>query len=222
MAALRTGLRRGDDRRRSPVTPLLGAPWLGAVVVLASKGGRRGRRAALRGLLCTAAAEVVTHAVAPGSTTGSTSGATRRAAPRFARRGRGGVVPAAAAFGFSAGVAQEWPVAAPALVPAAAATAWMSGRRRGAGGLEVAAGSLLGVAMGLASRRAWRVAPSEAAAARPVWTSLRTEPSADGAGLAVLVNPSSGPAWSPDPTDALREALPAARVERLEEGDDLG
>ncbi len=37
----------------------------------------------------------------------------------------------------------------------------------------------------------------------------------------MLVNPSSGPAWSGDPTEALRDALPAARVERLEEGDDL-
>jgi diacylglycerol kinase family enzyme len=46
-------------------------------------------------------------------------------------------------------------------------------------------------------------------------------PSPDGAGLRVAVNPSSGPAWTVAPTDALREALPAAEVVELSEHDDL-
>jgi undecaprenyl-diphosphatase len=46
-------------------------------------------------------------------------------------------------------------------------------------------------------------------------------PSPDGAGVTIAVNPSSGPAWTADPTDALRRQLPAARVVRLGERDDL-
>lgn len=46
-------------------------------------------------------------------------------------------------------------------------------------------------------------------------------PSSDGAGLCVVVNPSSGPAWSSSPTADLRDALPAAQVLELGEGDDL-
>jgi undecaprenyl-diphosphatase len=46
-------------------------------------------------------------------------------------------------------------------------------------------------------------------------------PSPDGAGLRVAVNPSSGPAWTSAPTDALRAGLPAAEVVELSEGDDL-
>ena len=43
----------------------------------------------------------------------------------------------------------------------------------------------------------------------------------DGAGVRIVVNPSSGPALSRSPTDELREGLPAADIHELEEGDDL-
>jgi undecaprenyl-diphosphatase len=46
-------------------------------------------------------------------------------------------------------------------------------------------------------------------------------PSPDGAGVRIVVNPSSGPAWSSAPTDALREGLPAADIHELEPDDDL-
>jgi diacylglycerol kinase family enzyme len=46
-------------------------------------------------------------------------------------------------------------------------------------------------------------------------------PSPDGAGVRIVVNPSSGPAWTSSPADALREALPGAEVIELQEGDDL-
>lgn len=46
-------------------------------------------------------------------------------------------------------------------------------------------------------------------------------PSPDGAGVRIVVNPSSGPAWTSSPADALREALPGAEVIELAEGDDL-
>jgi diacylglycerol kinase family enzyme len=46
-------------------------------------------------------------------------------------------------------------------------------------------------------------------------------PSPDGAGVRIVVNPSSGPAWTSSPADALREALPGAEVIELGEGIDL-
>jgi undecaprenyl-diphosphatase len=46
-------------------------------------------------------------------------------------------------------------------------------------------------------------------------------PSPDGAGVRIAVNPSSGPAWTSAPTEALRAGLPAADVIELGPDDDL-
>lgn len=46
-------------------------------------------------------------------------------------------------------------------------------------------------------------------------------PAPDGDGVRIVVNPSSGPAWSGSCADELREALPGADVVELGEGDDL-
>jgi diacylglycerol kinase family enzyme len=46
-------------------------------------------------------------------------------------------------------------------------------------------------------------------------------PAPDGAGVRIVVNPASGPAWTPAPTDALREGLPGASIHELTDGDDL-
>jgi undecaprenyl-diphosphatase len=47
------------------------------------------------------------------------------------------------------------------------------------------------------------------------------KPTPDGGGIRIVVNPNSGPAIVPAPTDALREGLPAADVRELAEGDDV-
>jgi undecaprenyl-diphosphatase len=46
-------------------------------------------------------------------------------------------------------------------------------------------------------------------------------PAPDGTGVRIVVNPTSGPAWTAPPTDELRAALPGADVHELDEGDDL-
>jgi diacylglycerol kinase family enzyme len=46
-------------------------------------------------------------------------------------------------------------------------------------------------------------------------------PSPDGTGVRIVVNPSSGPAWSSSPVDALREGLPGADVHELRPDEDL-
>ena len=46
-------------------------------------------------------------------------------------------------------------------------------------------------------------------------------PAPDGTGVRIVVNPSSGPAWTEAPTDELRAGLPGADVHELDEDDDL-
>jgi diacylglycerol kinase family enzyme len=46
-------------------------------------------------------------------------------------------------------------------------------------------------------------------------------PSPDGTGVRIVVNPSSGPAWSSSPVDDLRTGLPGADVRELTPDDDL-
>jgi diacylglycerol kinase family enzyme len=48
-----------------------------------------------------------------------------------------------------------------------------------------------------------------------------SRPSADGAGVRIVVNPSSGPAWTTSPTEVLREGLPGADIIELGPDDDL-
>ena len=46
-------------------------------------------------------------------------------------------------------------------------------------------------------------------------------PAPDGTGVRIVVNPSSGPAWTQPPTDELRAGLPGAEIIELEPEDDL-
>jgi len=46
-------------------------------------------------------------------------------------------------------------------------------------------------------------------------------PAPDGAGVRIVVNPSSGPAWTSSPADDLRAGLPGAEIIELEPEDDL-
>jgi len=46
-------------------------------------------------------------------------------------------------------------------------------------------------------------------------------PDPDGTGVRIVVNPSSGPAWTESPADALREGLPGAEIIELQPEDDL-
>lgn len=46
-------------------------------------------------------------------------------------------------------------------------------------------------------------------------------PAPDGTGVRIVVNPSSGPAWTDSPTEALRKGLPGADIVELSPEDDL-
>ena len=64
--------------------------------------------------------------------------------------------------------------------------------------------------------------PDDAGTARPHRVpDPERRPSADGTGVTIAVNRGSGPVWSADPTDELREGLPGAQVRLLDGDDDI-
>lgn len=115
---------------------------------------------------------------------------------------------AGATAGFVTGAVLELPAMSVLAVPAAATLAR-------SGGHGIAAGAVGGAAA-IGSVRVWPLAPHTPAGIRPLLTRLDAEPTADGGGLTVVVNPTAGPPLRPSPVDALREALPRARVVELD------
>lgn len=188
--------------------------WMAIAAVLAAAGGRRGRRAALRGLL----------------SVGFTSVLVNQGVKRVARRsrpvgdfirGRHGRQPisssfpsghAASAAAFATGVAQEIPFLG---APVAALAAGVGVSRVYAGvhyPADVIFGAAAGAALSVATRRMWPVASREPASVRPVFTRVETLVSEDGDGIVFVVNSSAGSAVARPPDEKIEEALPRAKV----------
>ena len=141
-------------------------------------------------------------------------GAAAGALAGWAQRRGGRSVVAGAVTGFATGAVLELPAMGVLAVPAAVTVAR-------AGSTGVAAGAI-GGATAVGSARIWPRAPRTPADIRPMLTPLDAEPSPDGEGLTIVVNPSAGPALRSSPVDALREALPRARIVELDpDGPDL-
>jgi undecaprenyl-diphosphatase len=119
------------------------------------------------------------------------------------------------------GVAQEDPARGAALVPVAGGVALGRLRAGPDAARPVVAGVLAGAAVAVATRRLWKVAPAQPATAPRVWPVVAGAPEPEGDGLFVVVNPSSGPAWTTSPTEELRSRLPRAEVHELSPDDDL-
>jgi undecaprenyl-diphosphatase len=84
---------------------------------------------------------------------------------------------------------------------------------------DAVVGAAIGAGAGLATRRLWPVAPHEPAEVRTALSRTDVEPSPDGGGVVIVVNPSAGS--SGEAAEALRKELPAAEVVELGEDDDL-
>ncbi|GGX75774.1 phosphoesterase [Streptomyces minutiscleroticus] len=182
--------------------------WGGAAAVLGAAGGRTGRRAALRGAGAVAIASAVTRAVA--------RPAVRKVRPLPAA-GR-----VASAVAFAAGAVLEAPRYGLLAAPAAAGltAARLRGEERHPG--DVAAGVAVGLGAAVITARWWPVKPEAPAAAAPPRRPAPALP--EGAGLHIVVNPSSGLSRGADAdtvTDGLRTLLPKAGITVPEEGQDL-
>jgi len=197
--------------------------WVAMAAVLAATGDRFGRRAALRGLFAVGLASAAAN--------GPVKWVARRRRPaptRWVNRLAGSPTTtgssfpsghAASAFAFAAGAGQEIPMLAGPLVAVAAVVAYSRVHAGVHHPSDVLGGAIVGAGAGYATRRLWPVAPHDPAAAAVVLERHPVDPSPEGGGLVVVVNPSAGS--SAKVADELREALPEAEVIELAEGDDL-
>lgn len=186
--------------------------WMGIGAGMAL-GGRRARRAAVRGLLSVAGASAVSNAVLKPllprrrPPAGTTEFAMRRGlpAPRSSSFPSGHSASAAA---FATGVALEYPAAGAALVPLAAAVAYSRVHTGVHWPSDIVVGLGVGTAVALSTRRWWAVRDEEPATLGPDYA---TQSLTDGAGLVVFVNPGSG-AEDDAVRSEVEKHLPDARV----------
>ena len=186
--------------------------WVGVAGILAARGGRANRRAAIRGLLSVAATSAITNVlVKPVASRPRPASAPAAWLTRVARMPASTSFPSghsasAAAFAVAAGM--EVPELRFPLGVAAGAVGWSRVRTRVHYPGDVVGGFLTGAAIAYATRRVWALRPTDPAAVRPP---VRATPAdTDGTGLAVVVNPSAGTAGGTDLVKYLETELPRA------------
>ncbi|MEA2156297.1 MAG: hypothetical protein QOE11_2437 [Solirubrobacteraceae bacterium] len=193
--------------------------WGLIAAVLGRFGGRRGRRAALRGISSIAVASLITN----------------QPAKRYFRRARPGLrgfpdirlptrIPVstsfpsghtASAFAFALSAGAELP--APAVAPLLALAGTVGFARVYVGAHypgDVLAGAVIGSAVAAGSTRVWPL-PDVPPGAAPLQEPALVPACPDGGGLALVVNPDAGSELDPG---RLRERLPRANV--VQRGDD--
>ena len=199
--------------------------WLGTAAVLATRG-RRGRRAAMRGLLAV----------------GITSGVANQVGKRVFYRQRpdyltlvevarlphrkpvSGSFPSghsASAAAFAVAAASELPPLAVPLGVAAAAVGYSRVHTGVHYPGDVLAGWALGAGIGLATRWWWPLAPVDADSVRERLTPTRTAPAPKGRGVTIVANAAAGPGGDDGAAAEIRAALPEADVVALDDGEQL-
>ncbi|MDQ1384718.1 MAG: hypothetical protein QOG65_2097 [Actinomycetota bacterium] len=192
--------------------------WLAIAAALGGFGGRRSRRAALRGVIAIAGSSAIA------------SGVLERLPPRvrpplepfpfvgLRRRPISSSMPsghAASAAAFATAASMELPLVGAALGALAAAVAYSRVYNGVHSPGEVVLGGAIGAGVAAATVKVWPRADYSPASARPVPVSLARVvgvPSADGAGLTNAVKPGAHTGPPRVLTDELRAVLPEARI----------
>ena len=196
-----------------------GLLWFAVAGILALTG-RRGRRAAVRGVLSLALSSGTANSLIKPLVGRRRPDLERtRLARRIGHRPWTSSFPsghAASAAGFVTGVTLEFPAAGAMLAPLAAAVAYSRVHVGVHYPSDVGVGALVGAGIAVIGQRLWPVQPWGPAAMRPA-----TAPALPrGEGLTVVVNPGSGAAS--DARETLAQLLPLAEVRQWEPAaDDL-
>jgi undecaprenyl-diphosphatase len=204
-----------------------GGLWLSVAAGLAASGNRTARRAALRGTAALTFTSIVANVLV--------KPIFRRPRPTplvldwqtiAFRTPRTTSFPSghsACAAAFATGVALEAPWLAPPIGALAAAVGYSRVRTRVHYPLDVLGGFAIGIGVAAATTRLFPTTPDGPASARRADAS-EVPGLAEGAGLAVVVNPSAGSGGSVGggaTADDVRAALPAAHVRDLDDGTHL-
>jgi undecaprenyl-diphosphatase len=195
--------------------------WVASGAVMTALGGRRGKRAALRGI----------------GSIGLTSLFVNQVIKRLVRRPRPDLrkVPAArhlraqplttsfpsghaaSAAAFAVGVSAEYPKAR---IPLAALATAVGYSRTYVGvhyPLDVAVGAAVGAGIASLTRLQWPVLPGEVEETPPSSERVQLDPVADGRGVTLVFNNEAGNGITGPSADALRERLPGARIVELDD-----
>ena len=199
--------------------------WIATGGALTAFGGRRGKRAALRGI----------------GSIGLTSLFVNQVIKRLIRRPRPSLrhVPrarhlraqplttsfpsghAASAAAFALGVGAEYPKAR---IPLGALAAAVGYSRTYVGvhyPLDVFVGAGIGAGFGMLTRAQWPVLPAEVEERQPASEHIDLDGIRDGSGVTLVVNSEAGNPITGPSADDLRERLPQARVIELEDPTEL-
>lgn len=193
------------------------ALWVGIAAVLAARGGRPGRRAALRGVASIGVTSTIANL--PAKLLTARTRPDLSVVPEVRHLAR---VPTSTSFpsghsasaaAFATAVGLELPRARAPLGALAAGVAFSRVYTGVHYPGDVLAGVALGGGVALASTRAWPLV--DHTLARGQVAGGVTRPGRDGEGLVIVANSHSGPALLPGPAGRLREALPAATVQEV-------
>ena len=201
--------------------------WLAAAAVLALVGGRRGQRAALRGVGSIALTSPIVNL--------GIKRLVRRPRPSLrnvpaARRLRTQPLTtsfpsghAASAAAFAVGASAETPRGGMPLGVLAGTVAYSRVYTGVHYPLDVLTGAAIGAGVALITRLQWPVLPPEAEQLPPSRAAVRAPRSPDGEKVGVVVNPKSGTGPLPldDPLEMVRSRLPRARVLEVDRSDEL-
>lgn len=198
--------------------------WIGVAGLLALTGRPRARRGAVRGLVSIAVTSLIANQVSKRLHRRPRPSITQVPQQRLAHR-----IPtstsfpsghSASAMAFAAGASAEWPILSVPL----RTLAGLVGFSRVATGAHYPSDVVAGFALGEAI--AWlttRVVPAERV--DPAFDDLTVRagtPRPDGAGMTLVINPTSGSGRAGKILPTVRRALPRMRIVELGEGTDYG